>query len=319
MRRDDRVRHRLKLRDLNIFLAVADTGSMMKAAQRLAISQPAISRTIAEMERNLGVRLFDRSPQGVEPTQYGRALLRRGVAVFDELEQGVRDITFLSDPGTGELRVGASAALSEGIVAAVIDRLAQQYPRVVFHVIVGGRLALLEGLRARRVEIGFVRLLEDGSQAEAEAHVLFEEPLVVVAGAASPWARRRRIDLAELANEHWTWPSSGTAFDALVVEAFRASGVEPPARIVYSEAVNMRISLASTGRFLAIVPASVLRFPSEHATIKKLPVELPATRRPIGIVTLRNRALSPLAQLFIERAHEIAKSFAKSEGRTLRS
>jgi DNA-binding transcriptional LysR family regulator len=80
-----------------------------------------------------------------------------GVAVFDELKQGVRDIAFLSDPGTGELQIGASAASSEGIVAAVIDRLAQQYPRVVFHVVVGGTLALLEGLRARRVEIGFVR------------------------------------------------------------------------------------------------------------------------------------------------------------------
>ena len=90
-------------------LAVADAGSMAKAATRLAISQPAISRAIADMEHTLGVRLLDRSPQGVEPTQYGQALLKRGLAVFDELKQGVQDIEFLSDPGAGEYGFQSSA------------------------------------------------------------------------------------------------------------------------------------------------------------------------------------------------------------------
>src|SRR5258708_6555901 len=160
---DHRVGRRLKLRDLNILLAVADAGSMAKAATRLAISQPAISRAIADMEHTLGVRLLDRSPQGVEPTQYGQALLKRGLAVFDELKQGVQDIEFLSDPGAGELRIGASAALSEGIVAAVADRLSRQYPRIVFQVVLGGTLALVDGLRARHMELGFVRMLGQDS------------------------------------------------------------------------------------------------------------------------------------------------------------
>jgi DNA-binding transcriptional LysR family regulator len=98
---DHRVGRRLKLRDLHILLAVAQAGSMAKAATRLAISQPAISRAIADMEHTLKVLLFDRSPQGIEPTQFGRALLKRGVAVFDELKQGVQDIEFLSNPESG--------------------------------------------------------------------------------------------------------------------------------------------------------------------------------------------------------------------------
>src|SRR5262245_14632255 len=99
-----RVRRRLKLRQLEILLAVADTGSMAKAATRLAVTQPAISRAIADAEHTLGVPLFERSTQGVEPTQYGRALLKRGVAAFDEIDQGVRDIEYLADPGAGEIR-----------------------------------------------------------------------------------------------------------------------------------------------------------------------------------------------------------------------
>src|SRR5215510_15211647 len=171
---DHRIGRRLTLRDLNILLAVADAGSMAKAAMRLAISQPAVSRAVADMEHTLGVTLLDRSRQGVEPTIYGRALLKRGFAVFDELKQGVQDIAFLSDPGAGELRVGASASLSEGIVATVVDRLLQQYPRVVFHVIVGGTAQLLEGLRTRRVELGFVRMSGQESEEDGiKSEVLF--------------------------------------------------------------------------------------------------------------------------------------------------
>ena len=308
---DHRVGRRLTLRDLNILLAVADAGSMAKAATRLAISQPAVSRAIAGMERTLGVTLLDRSQRGVEPTIYGRALLRRGFAVFDELKLGVQDIAFLSDPGAGELRVGASPSLSEGIVTTVVDRLVQQYPRVVFHVIVGGTLQLLEGLRTRRIELGFVRMFGLASEDDIMPEVLFEEPLVVVASVDNPWVRRRKINLAELVNEHWTWPSPGSAFDTLVVEAFRASGLKPPSATVYADPINMRIKLAVTGRFLAVVPSGILRFPANHPSLKVLPVELHATHRQIGMVTLKNRSLSPLAQLFTEHAREVAKPLAK--------
>src|SRR5215212_5820503 len=120
MDRERQIGRSLKVRHMEILLAVNDTGSMAKAGMKLAISQPAISRAIAEMEHTLGVPIFDRSPQGVEATQYGRALLKRGIAVFDELAQGVKDIEFLTDPTKGELWIGSAPGLAEGIVLAVI-------------------------------------------------------------------------------------------------------------------------------------------------------------------------------------------------------
>ncbi len=308
---DHRVGRRLTLRDLNILLAVAEAGSMAKGATRLAISQPAISRAIADMEHTLGVRLLDRSPQGIEPTQYGRALLKRGVAVFDELKQGVQDIKFLSDPGAGELQIGASAALMEAIVTTVIDRQSRQYPRAVFHLVVGSMQALYANLRERRIELGFTRLYGPSSEEDIDQQVLFAEPLVVVAGMENPWARRRKIELAELVNEPWTWPSQGTVFDTLVVEAFQASWLKPPRATVYADSVNTRLRLAATGRFLAVVPTYILRFHAKHLSLKVLPVELPTKLRQIAIITLRNRTLSPLAQRFIECAREVAKPLAK--------
>jgi DNA-binding transcriptional LysR family regulator len=110
MQLSDRIGRRLKLQDLHVLLTVVQAGSMGKAAERLNTVQPAISRSIAELEHALGVRLLDRHRQGVEPTEYGRALLDRGVAVFDELRQAVKNIEFLADPTAGEVRIGCNPA-----------------------------------------------------------------------------------------------------------------------------------------------------------------------------------------------------------------
>jgi DNA-binding transcriptional LysR family regulator len=92
---DPRVRRRLKLRDLDTLVAVAQCGSMAKAAAHLAMSQPAVSMAIADIEQTLGVRLLDRTAQGVEPNLYGRALLKWAAAVFDDVRQGINEIEFL--------------------------------------------------------------------------------------------------------------------------------------------------------------------------------------------------------------------------------
>ena len=93
----DRLGRRVKLRDLHIALAVADAGSMTRAAEELAVSYPVVSKTISELEQTLGVKLFDRSISGVEPTHYGRALLSSGVAVFDEMRKGLQQIAAASE------------------------------------------------------------------------------------------------------------------------------------------------------------------------------------------------------------------------------
>src|SRR5579864_8238269 len=112
----ERIERRLKLHDLRVLMSVVDRGSMGKAAKRLATSQPAVSRAIADLEYSLGVRLLDRGPHGIVPTPYGRALIRRSVAAFDELRQGVKDIEFLADPTAGEVRIAAPIITAAGFL-----------------------------------------------------------------------------------------------------------------------------------------------------------------------------------------------------------
>jgi DNA-binding transcriptional LysR family regulator len=171
----DSVVHRIKLRELRILLAVTQTGSMAKAATQLAISQPAVSRAIADMESTLGVSLLDRSPQGVEPTPYGRALIKRGVTIFDELRQGVKDIEFIADPTAGEVRIGGTSATVVGIIAAVIDRLSRRYPRVSFHVVTADPATLYRELRERNLDIVIALMFAPVTEEDIDSEMPYEE------------------------------------------------------------------------------------------------------------------------------------------------
>ena len=127
---ESRLGRRLRVRDLYILSTVVKTGGMAKAARQLAMTQPAVSSAIANLEHMLGVRLLDRGPRGIEPTIYAEAMLKRSVAVFDELKQSIRDIEFLSDPTAGELAIGYPESLAT-LLPEMIARFSEKYPRVV--------------------------------------------------------------------------------------------------------------------------------------------------------------------------------------------
>jgi DNA-binding transcriptional LysR family regulator len=311
MQMSDRIGRRIRLQDVHVLMAVVQAGSMGKAAQQLNTSQPNISKSIADLEQALGVRLLDRYRQGVEPTEYGRALLDCGIAVFDELRQGVKNIEFLADPATGEARVGASPFLAATLACAVIDRLSRRYPRIAVHLAVGSDPDLYRKLRDRNLDLLIARKFGPIDE-RLEFESLFDDsPYLVAAGARSPWARRRRIELAELVNESWVLPLPSGPIGSVAMEAFRASGLAYPHRTAFVDTAEGRINLLASGRFLTILARSTLRFSTGRPKFKVLPVELPSSPVLVGIVTLKNRTLSPVARLFIEHARELTKALAK--------
>lgn len=305
------IERRLKLHDVRVLIAVVEAGSMHKAAQRLRTSQPAISRAIADLEHALGVRLLERSPRGIEPTPYGRVLVKHGVAAFDEFRQGVKDIKFLADPSTGELHIACSDAMAAGPVLAVIEQLTQKYPNLVFHVATGSAATLLRKLAERNVELVITRATEAVAPEQVEVGSLFEDNVIVAAGTQSRWALRRRVKLDELVHEPWVLPPKGSAVGAITLEAFRVRGLAPPVATVVMESANNRAKLAASGRFLTVIPEFILALPDRNPSLKALPVELPGARRTMRVLCLRNRLLSPLAELFIDSMRTLVKPLAK--------
>jgi DNA-binding transcriptional LysR family regulator len=299
-----------------VLFAVVQCGSMAKGAAELGVSQPAVSEVIADLEHALGVRLLDRTHHGVEPTLYATALLKHSHIAFDELRQAVREIEFLSDPTVGELRVGCPESISSSILPQIIQRLAQDFPRVVPYVNAGPTDAMIGKLLDRSLDLvvarGGERLADQSILDQLKVEFLFDDDLVIVAGGGSKWARRREIDIAELANERWILSGPGTWNYMVIAEAFRARQLEVPTISLNTLSIDVRINLLETGLFITVLPRSVLRLYRERFALKMLPVRLPIRPWPVTILGLKNRTLNPVAERFIRCAREVARSFARS-------
>jgi len=304
----ERIGRRLKLRDLHILLAVAQHGSMARAAAELAISQPAVSKAIADMEHAVGLRLLDRTRQGTEVTTYGRALINHGTVIFDELKQATQELEFLADPAVGELRIGSSESLAAGLLPAIIDRFSRQYPKVnltVAQAVVA--TTHYRELRERSIDLLFVHTPPIEEQ-DLQFEVLFDDRFVVIAGGKTRWTRLRRLTLADLGDEQWILPPSDSLARALVAAVFRECGLQMPHAPLNTLSIHLFLQLVACGRFVAMLPRSLMQFGGKNWPLKILPIKVPAKPRPVAIMKLKNRTLSPVARVFVDCARTVARA-----------
>jgi len=285
---------------------------MAKASIDLGMSQSAVSQAIAALEDALGVPLLDRTSRGVEPTLYGAALVRRGEAAFDELRSGIKDIESLADPATGEVRIACTAPMAAGILPTVIDRFSQQFPRITLQVIETNTYevgyATLEQRIADLVLTLSPKPFELDLSEHLQAEVLFSDRICLAASPESPWARRRRLHLRDLVGAPMVAPAFDTPGGTAIIRAFRAAGLDEPQVTVTTFSVHVRTILSMKGRFISVLPASILRFNPGLYALEELPFELPMPHWPASLVILKNRTLSPPVENFITCAREVAKS-----------
>ena len=307
---DDRIGRRLKLRDLHVLLTVAELGSMGKAAERLGVSQPLVSKAIADIEHAVGVRLLDRTLHGVETTHYGRVLLRSGLGAFDELRQCIKDITFLTDPMVGEVRVGCPEAVSAGLLSAVIDRFSRQFPRVGVNVTAADNMSReFRQLRDREVDFLLGRVSEPFREDDLIAEILYHDRMFIVAGRESEWGRRRRIKLSELSRAKWILPPS--MFDSIYSDLFKPCGLPLPNISVRGYSTHQMINLLASGHFVSAMSGSMLRFNADRRSLKLLPIDAATQAWPVAMVTLKYRSINPIVQSFMQCVRDVAKPLTK--------
>jgi DNA-binding transcriptional LysR family regulator len=311
MKWTERIGRRLKLSDLHLFITVAEMGSMGKAAERLAISQPAVSKAIADVEHTIGVRLLDRTATGVVPTAYGRALLTRSMGAFDELRQGIKDMESLADPTVGEVRIGCPEAIASGLLVKVLDQFSSQYPRVKVRVSAADNMSHeLWQVRERQVDLLLGAVTKLFAEEDLEAEVLYNDRAFIVSGSNNRWARRRKVELEELLGEPWLLPGEGF----FLTEAFQSQSFGVPKFGVTSYSVYQRIALLTTGRFIGMLSGSVMRFsPAAHDSLSVLPVDFSPGTFSVAIVKLKDRTISPVVQTFIDCVRDVARPLKEGQ------
>jgi DNA-binding transcriptional LysR family regulator len=297
----DRLTRRLRVRDLQMVEIIARRGSMARAAEDLRLSQPAISKAIADLEQDLGVLVFDRTTRGVQLTDSGQVLLRRGRAILDELRHGLEEIENIADPTAGLVRVGVGLAQSL-FISSVIDRISRRYPRIKFSVVMGDPLGLIRELRDRELDFVICRAEMGAREPDLAAEVLFRDRIEVVVAPSHPLARRRKLALADLMEERWALAPADTYLGGLVRRAFQAEST--------TSSLQLRFELMETGGFVTLASRSMVIHPTRRGRIKALPVAFVDDAGPMGAVTAKGRQLTNASALVLEEARSIARAIA---------
>ena len=294
---DERVGRRLRLKDLHTLQTVAEAGSMARASRQLALSQPAISKAIADMEHTVGASLLDRSAHGVELTEPGRLLIARSRIIFDELREGLKDIERVSDPARGEVRIGTTEPIT-GFVAEVISRQSQAYPRITYQVSVSDTTTLVRDLRERALDVVITRWTADAVADDLASEVLLKAPLAVLADRRHPLLKRKKLSLADTMAEAWTLSPPDSFLGRVVVDVFRQRKLPLPPSIVTTLSVHMRLNLLASGRFLTMLPDRMVRQRANRAWLRALDIDLPESRGPIASITVKKRNAGGALKLF---------------------
>jgi DNA-binding transcriptional LysR family regulator len=232
------------------------------------------------------------------------------MAAFGELRQAVGELEFLANPTVGEAHIGCNESLAAALLPAVVERLSTQRPGLTLHVVQMSRPITVEiqHLRERAVDLIIGRGLFQVPEDDLHAEVLFEEPLLAVAGVQSQWAKRRKLELAELSAAKWILYPPNEAPGLLVDEAFRVRGLKLPRPILTTASLHVRDALLGDGDYVTIIPACMVRvFNSKRPTVRVLPVDLGIQKRPVAVFTLRERTLNPVAEIVASCVRDVSK------------
>jgi DNA-binding transcriptional LysR family regulator len=309
---DDRIGRRLRLKDLHTLQTIAEIGSMAKAANLLALSQPAISKAIADMEHVVGASLLERSSRGVELTESGRILVARGRVIFDEVRQGLKDIETLADPTRGDLRIGAADPLTV-VVAEIVAELSSKYPRITYQVTINDADTTLRQLRDRELDVVLTRWNPETTPDDLSFEILFHSPLAVLANKSHPLVKRKKLNLKDLTGERWTLSPPDSYFGRIATDVFRREKLEMPLSVVTTISIHMRVDLLASGNFISMLPTYILRQQGNGAWLRALDVNLNEAG-PIAAITLKKRRPAGTLKLFQETSHRISRTIAASLG-----
>ncbi len=304
------VRHRLKLRHLRILVALEDTQNIGRAARVLNTSQPAVSKSIKEIERAAGMPLFERRSHGTFPTEGGRALIRYAREVFGALERAGQELESIASGLTGTLAVGCNFSAAADLVPKALVLLKRANPLLAVTVREASLGTLLPDLRARHLDVVVARWPRGRQIGDLQEHALFEQPMGVVCAPGHPLARAKRVSWSALAGFPWILPPQGSAVRDDLEELFRVRRIKPLQTGIECSSFFANAILLKELRALAIAPLAVARHLQAEHLLAILPVRLPRVFGPNSAITVRGAAHAPATESFIASLSRAARGRA---------
>lgn len=296
----DRVlRSNLKLRHLQLLVVLDQFRHLGRASEFLALTQPAVSKTLAEVERLFGVPLFVRSTRGTEPTVFGHTVVRFARSVLADFDRTRDEIAAVASGAAGRVRVGAMVVATPVLLALAIERLKAVSPQTTVLVEEGDLTRLLPQLRLSELDL-FIGRLEPGYAApDLETEPLYEEPMSIVCGPEHPLAKRRRVTWAELAAQPWVMPPPWASSRVKLDQMFYKHRLNPPVDVIETASFLVTLTCLRERGAIGFWARSVAEHYRDRDLVQLLPIEVFIELPPVGLITLRGRLRTPAAEQFI--------------------
>lgn len=281
--------HRLKLRQLKAILAIGEHLNLSKAARALGVSQPALTKSLHEIEDTLGVPIFDRTTRGARPNAYGAAVLERARRILAEVDRINDDISRIKAGDAGTIAIGALPVAAAGLLPVVVARLRQDHPGLEIRITQGTTDTLLAKVAAGELDVMIGRLYETILADDFHREVLYEEPLSVMVRAGHPLLARQPITAGDLIRCDYVLPALFQKVGEEIARALIDIGVPPsPTTLRSNDFFFIRETLLSTD-LVTVLPRVILAGDISRGLIKTVATTFPPNVRPVGLVSLRGR------------------------------
>ena len=311
---DWHLRSRLKARQLALIVAIAEHRSLRRAAQHVAVTQPAATRMLRELEDALGVPLFDRFAWGMQATPYGDTMIRYARGVLTDLSEARDEIAALASGAKGKLRIGSVTGAVPGLVAPALQVVRQGRPGLKVFVLVNTSDVLGAALRQGMLDVAIGQLPADAERGEFDVEPLRDEPLCLVARAGHPLARAKSIDIAALANKTWILHPPESPMRADVNAMLARARLTLPGDVIETVSIVATLALLQGSDAVSVLPLDLARHYADYGLLARLPFDFPVGGSATALITRANRRLAPAAQDFVAALRNLAPSSATKIG-----
>lgn len=284
----------MEIQQLEYFKVVAETEHMTNAAEMLNISQPALSKSISNIEQEIGVPLFDRQGRSIVLNRYGKLFLESVNTILEEYNRAKQEINALIMPGYGEVSFGFIHTLGMEIVPELMAHVHEKYPNIKFNLTQASSLNLLELLEKGDIDLCLSQRIES-KMVTIEWIELWKEELFVIVPKNHPLANQESIHLNEIKNEPFVSIKKGNALRQIVDYLLKDAGIAKPNITFEGEDPHTVAGFVSAGHGVSIIPA--IKGLNDY-NVKKISVKKPICERKIGVSWVAGRYMSPAVSQF---------------------
>lgn len=291
------LKNRLRMRHLRILQALFQEGSLRKTAECLAISQPAATKALRELEELVGKPLFLRSPQGLTPNELGKAAIRYAQLVFADLDSLYEEMLDLQSGYMGTIRIGAMSSIAGNLLPNALAQIKKNHPKLNVSVIITTSDILLQSLSRDQLDLVIARIPHGSVNEEFDFELFDEEIIQIVARNGHPEMSDRSVKLSALTQYPWIVHPQGTPLNEIFCQIFREARLKPPTNTVETASITLTASLLQKSDTITLMSYSLANFYRSLGLLSPLPVDFSCHLENYGLIRRKNRIITPVMQI----------------------